>query len=517
MLSYYYDIKERDNFSTLFKDTWIAEHATAECGRYQVLSLDFSGIGDTSEELKKTFNDYCCIRINAFMSKYKDAYPKEGYKEIVECRTFSAKLNALHSYANNLNIPLCLIVDEYDNFTNTILANQGHDVYHQITHANGFYRDVFKIFKSMFTRVIMTGVSPVTLDDLTSGYNIATNVTLMESFNQVLGFSSEEVRKMIRYYKEKGLIPDEEEKMMAEMKEWYNGYCFSRRSARKDSRMFNSSMVLKYLQSYVDEGHAPDSLLDDNTRTDYAKMKHLIQLDQLNGNRKSVILQIAQNGYTFGDIVTSFPAANLTNPDLFTSLLYYYGMLTMKETEEMGPILSIPNNNVRIQYYNYLVEEFNKIVHLNAQDMLAAYRGAAIEGKWKEKVRFLCDAYHRNASIRSLIEGERNVQGFLLGYLSLNPFYLTAPEVEVNYGYCDFFLMPNLNKCAATKHSYIIELKYLAVSDSTEKAEAEWQDATRQLQQYVQAPKVQLLCAGTQLHAIIVQVKGSELLRCEEV
>jgi hypothetical protein len=228
-------------------------------------------------------------------------------------------------------------------------------------------------------------------------------------------------------------------------------------------------------------------------------------------------LQIAQNGYTFGDIVTSFPAANLTNPDLFTSLLYYYGMLTMKETEEMGPILSIPNNNVRIQYYNYLVEEFNKIVHLNAQDMLAAYRGAAIEGKWKEMVRFLCDAYHRNASIRSLIEGERNVQGFLLGYLSLNPFYLTAPEVEVNYGYCDFFLMPNLNKCAATKHSYIIELKYLAVSDSTEKAEAEWQDATRQLQQYVQAPKVQLLCAGTQLHAIIVQVKGSELLRCEEV
>jgi hypothetical protein len=500
MLNYYYDIKEHDNFSTLFKDTWIANHPTKECGKYQVLSLDFSCIGDTTDELPKKFNEYCCAMVNSFMRKYKDSYTEDEYKEIVECPSFDTKLNIIGTCSKRLNIPLCLIIDEYDNFTNT----------------DGFYRDVFKIFKSIFARIIMTGVSPVTLDDLTSGYNIATNVTLMESFNQVLGFSTEEVTEMIRYYKDKGLIPDEEEKMMAEMKKWYNGYCFSRRSARENSRMFNSSMVLKYLQSYVNEGHAPDSLLDDNTRTDYAKMKHLIQLDQFNGDRKSVILQIAQNGYTLGDIATSFPAANLTNPDLFTSLLYYYGMLTIKETEDMGPILSVPNNNVRIQYYNYLVEEFNKIVHLNAQDMLIAYRGAAIEGKWEEMVRFLCDAYHRNASIRCLIEGERNVQGFLLGYLSLNSFYLTAPEVEVNYGYCDFFLMPDLKRCAATKHSYIIELKYLAVSDSSEKAEAEWQDAIHQLQQYIQAPKVKLLCEGTQLHAIIVQIKGSNLLRTEE-
>jgi hypothetical protein len=380
MLSYYYDIKEHDNFSTLFKDTWIAEHATAECGRYQVLSLDFSTIGDTTNGLSEKFNEYCCAMVNNFIRKYREYYSESDVKEVLDCPSFDTKLNMIGACSKRLNIPLCLIVDEYDNFTNTVLANQGHDVYHQITHANGFYRDVFKIFKSMFARVIMTGVSPVTLDDLTSGYNIATNVTLMESFNQVLGFSTEEVREMIHYYKDKGLIPDEEGKMMEEMKKWYNGYCFSRRSARENSRMFNSSMVLKYLQSYVNEGHAPDSLLDDNTRTDYAKMKNLIQLDRLNGDRKSVILQIAQNGYTFGDIVTSFPAANLTNPDLFTSLLYYYGMLTMKETEDMGPILSIPNNNVRIQYYNYLVEEFNKIVHLNAQNMLAAYRGAAIEG-----------------------------------------------------------------------------------------------------------------------------------------
>jgi hypothetical protein len=139
-----------------------------------------------------------------------------------------------------------------------------------------------------------------------------------------------------------------------------------------------------------------------------------------------------------------------------------------------------------------------------------------MDGKWQEMVRFLCTSYHEYSSIRSQIEGERHVQGFLLAYLSLNPYYLTAPEVEVNHGYCDFFLMPNTQKAVNIAHSYIIELKYLSSTDTDTKAEAQWQEAVAQLNKYVQAPKVRLFCKGTTLHGIVLQIKGTELWRTEE-
>jgi hypothetical protein len=192
-------------------------------------------------------------------------------------------------------------------------------------------------------------------------------------------------------------------------------------------------------------------------------------------------------------------------------------MVSITGRQGVQPKLGIPNNNVRVQYYNYLVEEINKTQHVDTDVMDAVYEGAAMDGKWQEMVRFLCTSYHEYSSIRSQIEGERHVQGFLLAYLSLNPYYLTAPEVEVNHGYCDFFLMPNTQKVANIAHSYIIELKYLSTNDTDTKAAAQWQEAVAQLHQYVQAPKVRLLCSGTTLHGIVLQIKGTELWRTEEV
>jgi hypothetical protein len=228
-------------------------------------------------------------------------------------------------------------------------------------------------------------------------------------------------------------------------------------------------------------------------------------------------MEIAQNGYISGRIEDSFPAHRLTDPMLFTSLLFYYGMLTITGVNGPYSILGIPNNNVRRQYYDYLVAEINTTQHVDTETMDAIYELAAMEGKWREMMEFLCGAYHEYSSIRSAIEGERNVQGFLLAYLSMNPYYLTAPEVEVNHGYCDFFLMPEKAKIPSMMHSYIIELKYLSSSETDAKAELQWQEAVGQIHQYMQAPKVHLLCKGTTLHGIVLQVKGTELYRTEEV
>jgi hypothetical protein len=518
MLRYYYDIAERDNFATLFKGTWIVDNPTQDQGDYQVLSLDFSMISGEIDRVEEDFNQHCCLRIDEFMKRYREYYDEEDYNLIVGSDNFSYKLGKIQSCArNNANTQLCLLIDEYDNFTNTILASRGHDVYHHITHADGFYRDVFKKFKAIFDRIVLTGVSPVTLDDLTSGFNIAENVSLTKQFNNVLGFTTEDVEAMLRYYVERGLLPDEKDRMMKEMEAWYDGYCFSKSCIASGVRIFNSNMVIKYLRSYINNGEAPDEMLDDNTRTDYTKLHQLLHLDQLNGDRKSVLLEIAQRGYITGKIATSFPAQRLTDPTLFTSLLFYYGMVSITGIKGAVLKLGIPNNNVRRQYYDYLVAEINKRLCVDTKTMDLVYEEAALEGKWREMMEYLCDSYNKYSSVRNLIEGERHVQAFMLAYLSLNPYYLTAPEVEVNHGYCDFFLMPEKDKIPNMEHSYIIELKYLSSGDTDAKAEAQWQEAVEQIHRYMQAPKIHLLSRGTTLHAIVLQIKGAELHRTEEV
>jgi hypothetical protein len=470
------------------------------------------------ENVREEFSRHCCNQINDFMKQHKSYYDEDDYNQILKSTDFADKLEKIKGCARRSdNIRLCLLVDEYDNFTNTILATKGHDVYHKITHADGFYRDVFKKFKAIFNRIVLTGVSPVTLDDLTSGFNIARNITQFSEYNSVLGFSTEEVLDMVHYYQGKGLLPSDAAPLMKEMTEWYDGYCFSEEALESGQKIYNCTMVINYLQNYIEKGHAPKSLLDINTRTDYAKLHQLLHLDQLNGDRKSVIMEIAQNGYTCGQIEDSFPAHRLTDPMLFKSLLFYYGMVTITGMQGARPRLGIPNNNVRKQYYDYLVAEISNTQHVDTDTMDTVYEVAALEGKWLEMIEYLCGAYHEYSSIRSAIEGERNVQGFFLAYLSLNPYYLTAPEVEVNHGYCDFFLMPEKVKIPSMMHSYIIELKYLPSSETEAKAEAQWQEAMEQIHRYMQAPKVHLLSKGTVLHGIVLQVKGTELYRTEEV
>jgi hypothetical protein len=516
MLQTYYDVKERDNFARYFADTWIYNHPTEYRAKYQVLMFDFSKIGDSGDNIREKFNLYCCSAVNDFLETYKESYPELDYNEIRNSTEADDKLNKLSLCAKRLNFPLYLIIDEYDNFTNTILAKEGHDMYHAITHASGFYRSIFKIFKGSFARIIMTGVSPITLDDLTSGYNIATNITLTSLYNEVLGFSTEEVWKMLRYYQSVGVLrAEDEEKMMNEMEVWYDGYCFSSRALKKGIKMFNSCMVIRYIQSYIDEGEAPENLIDPNTKTDYEKMKQLLKLDTKAAERGSVLLKIAQTGYSYGNIADSFPAEQLLDPQNFLSLLYYYGMLTYALVDD-NCVMAIPNNNVRKQYYDYLQSEYNKISHTDTYELDRCCMQAARFGNWRELIEYICTCYHENASIRCLIEGERNFQGYMMAFLRFNNYYQATPELELNYGYSDFFLLPR-PEAMGVKHSYIIELKYLPLTATSQAAEKQWQEAVEQVHGYAEGTSVRRLTGSTQLHTLVVQVKGADLLRAEEV
>lgn len=531
MLYSYYDCTQSHKFQSLFGNLWIGQHPTPLQGKYQVLFLDFSQITGNIDKLETKFNSYLSINLDAFVRQYSEYYQAE-MEEILAQEDFEEKMELIFKAAKAHQYHLYLIIDEYDNFTNVILNERGENVYHAITHADGFYRDVFKKFKGNFERIFMMGVSPVTLDDVTSGFNIGWSISIKPEFDEMLGFSTTDVVEMFTYYKEHGSIPADSDidAIVNDMKPWYDNYCFAKQALKKKTRMFNCDMVLYYLRNYMDAGCPPEEMIDPNTRTDYGKMKKLLQFDKLDGERKGIIRKIAEEEQIVTQLYESFSAYQIPKAEIFPSLLFYYGMLTIKGTRGSKLILGIPNNNVRKQYYGYLEEEYQAKAYVDVNQLTDYYYDMAYDGKWEEGLRFMADAYAKVSSVRDGIEAERNLQGFFMAYLNLNDYYITAPELELNHGYCDFFLLPDLTHYAS-QHSYILELKVLSKKDFSAivegeftedgkpmtKAEKQWREAVEQILRYAEAPRVEALRQGTKLHLIIMQFEGWELKRMEEV
>ena len=531
MLYSYYDCTQSHKFQSLFGNLWIGQHPTPLQGKYQVLFLDFSQITGNIDKLETKFNSYLSINLDAFVRQYSEYYQAE-MEEILAQEDFEEKMELIFKAAKAHQYHLYLIIDEYDNFTNVILNERGENVYHAITHADGFYCDVFKKFKGNFERIFMMGVSPVTLDDVTSGFNIGWNISIKPEFDEMLGFSTTDVMEMFTYYKEHGSIPADSDidAIVNDMKPWYDNYCFAEDALKKKTRMFNCDMVLYYLRNYMDNGCSPRQMIDPNTRTDYGKMKKLLQFDKLDGERKGIIRKIAEEEQIVTQLYESFSAYQIPKAEIFPSLLFYYGMLTIKGTRGSKLILGIPNNNVRKQYYGYLEEEYQAKAYVDVNQLTDYYYDMAYDGKWEEGLRFMADAYAKVSSVLDGIEAERNLQGFFMAYLNLNDYYITAPELELNHGYCDFFLLPDLTHYAS-QHSYILELKVLSKKDFSAivegeftedgkpmtKAEKQWREAVEQIHRYAEAPRVEALRQGTKLHLIIMQFEGWKLKRMEEV
>ena len=518
MLETYYDCNLKDQFKELFGKLWIGSHPTPLQGEFQVLTLDFSQVGGDIEHLEENFNSYCGFCFDSFMRRYKEYYGEKVAEQVYAETQSHNKLAIIQKNAAEKGYPLYLIIDEYDNFTNTVLNELGEEVYHAMTHASGFYRDYFKKFKGSFDKIFMMGVSPVTLDDVTSGFNIGWNISTKPKFDKMLGFSTEDVREMFTKYREAEKIPADSdvEAMIEEIKPWYDNYCFAEECLKSDVRVFNCDMVLYYLRNYIDYGCAPKQMIDPNTKTDYNKMKKLLQLDKLDGDRKGVIRTIAEEGEIVTSLYQTFSAIEMTKPEVFPSLLFYYGMLTIKRLLGDQLVLGIPNNNVRKQYYTYLLEQYQAQKYIDINRVGTMLTNMAFEGKWEPVLSFISKAYENVSAVRDGIEAERNLQGFFMAYLYLSSYYIIAPELELSHGFCDFFMLPDLTHYPS-KHSYIIELKVLGKQDTEGKAETQWQEAIEQINRYAAAPRVEVLRQGTTLHKIIIQFKGGKLKRIKEV
>ena len=521
MLGQYYDINKKDKFEEIFGGLYIGKHPTPNRNKYMVLTLNFSSIASSMESLEETFNTYCKIVMSGFADRNVHLLGKEAIENIRELSTGSAILGSLCQSAQNKGQKIYLILDEYDNFANNILVDYGNERYRSITHGSGFFRGFLKVVKdyssSVIERIFLTGVSPVTMDDLTSGFNIADNYSSSPSFNNMIGFNEQEVRELIDYYKSYRELPHTTDELIAIMKPWYDNYCFATK-ALKEPSMYNSDMVLFFMNHYMLNKDVPDTMLDANIRTDYNKLRHLIHIDKTFGENASVVQEIIEKGSTTGFIADSFPAEDIIKPENFKSLLYYYGMLTISGMEMGDPILGVPNWAVREQLYGYMADIYKDAadLYLETNKLLDRMKRMAYKGEWENYFNYIAERLDSQSCIRDFIEGEAYVKTFILAYLGLTHYYIARPEYESNKGFADIFLQPRLLQLPDMVYSYCIEVKYAKRDASEAEIEKLLTDAKAQLKQYAASEWIAHDKGSTELKSIALVFQGWKLVRVEE-
>ncbi len=528
MLEAYYSIDYAGRFEELFGELYIGQHPTKRHNSYMVLRFNFSEVSSKLEFVDRSFCEYCCMVMKNFILKYEHLLGS-GIWEVVNPDETNPEqmLAALKEYVSRTDCPrIYLLIDEYDNFTNTILSSYGQERYREKTHGEGLIRGFFNNVKASTSnagaaveRLFITGVSPITMDDVTSGFNIGTNISMLPQFNDIIGFSEDEVREMITYYKDENALPADVtvDELVELMKPWYDNYCFSEDSL--EERMFNSDMTLYFLNNYLQLGKVPKMMVDNNIRTDYSKLRHLIQIDKTFGVNASVIQQIVAEGSITVQIATSFPAEKMTDTENFKSLLFYFGMLSIQGVYRGAPVLGIPNLTVREQLYTYLVEAYSKasIFNVDISHFSSLVMEMAYDGKWESVFRFFARELERQSAIREFIDGEAHVKGFLLAYLGLTQGYVLFPEHESSKGYADFYMMPDLLHQPDIAYSYIVEVKYAKRDASEEDIASLKKEAAEQLVRYAADEKVLRTKGGTKLELITLVFKGWELIIAEKL
>lgn len=523
MLQHYYDVRTRDKFDALFGDLYIGKHPTRDRNSYLVLYLNFSGISGELHNYRQGLDAHCNTSFDYFCDIYAEYLPK-GIKEVLNEKAGAVEqLDYLYHQCELAGQQIYLFIDEYDHFTNAILSDaESIHRYTEETHKEGYLRAFFNRVKagtySSIKRCFITGVSPVTMDDLTSGFNIGTNYSLTPKFNAMMGFTEDEVREMLTYYSTKAPFHHTVDKLIELMKPWYDNYCFAQECYDQPT-LYNSNMVLYFVKNYIDNnGKAPRNMIESNIRIDYEKLRMLIRKDKEFAHDASIIQTLVSQGYITGELKDGFPAANIVDSDNFVSLLYYFGMLTVSGTFEGKTKLIIPNQVVREQLYTYLLNTYNEAdlsFSNHEKDELSsalAYRGA-----WQSYFDYIADCLKRYASRRDKQKGESFVHGFTLAMTAQNRFYRPISEADTQSGYVDIFLSPMLEIYPDMSHSYIIELKYARYKDPESRVEELRAEAIAQTNRYADTDRVKNAIGTTQLHKIVVVYKGMEMRVCEEV
>ena len=523
MLENYYDINKKDKFEEIFGKLYIGQNPTPEHNTYLIIHLNFAEVAAGLDDYKDGLDNHCRLVFNFFCDIYAHILPagtKEGLQQEPDA---VSKLRFLCQKCQEVGKKIYLFIDEYDNFTNMILAHEEHLVrYRNQTHGEGYLRQFFNTIKgaagNTLGRVFVTGVSPVTMDDLTSGFNIGTNYSLSPKFNEMTGFTEEEVREMLDYYSSVLPFNHTTDELIKVMKPWYDNYCFAVKSYGKTT-MYNSVMVLNFISNYIDnEYDIPDSMVETNIRIDYDKMRMLIRHDKEFAHDASIIQQLVTQGFVIGTLNENFPAERINDPDNFLSLLFYFGMVTIDGTYDGETKFIIPNEVVRDQMYTYLLDTYkeNDLVY-DRYSKGKLESKLAYDGQFKPYFEYIADCLKKYSSQRDKQKGEAFVHGFTLAMTSQNKFYRPISELDNDGGYADIFLSPLCDIYKDMVDSYIIELKYCKSQNTDEQVKKLFEEASAQISRYAESDMVREAVKTTKLHKLVVIYRGAEMVACEEI
>lgn len=469
MLEHYYGIQYKESFSTLFGNYYIGkeENTTSLRNRYYILSLNFSGImTEVEDSIYSNFSKEVSTQVQKFLEIYK-LFPNEKNKEILKETGAIDLLRSFFTAVSTLprEVKIFILIDEYDHFTNELFAfKPGH--FKEIVSQNGWVRKFYEVIKrftgeGIIDRFFATGVTPVTLDSMTSGFNIARDITTDPFFHNMTGFTENEVVEVIN-----GTLNDnlrfDLDILIEDIRSWYNGSKFS---VKADQKLYNPQLVLNFLGFFDAHSEYPVSMYDPSVSSDYTKIRK--QLELLDTSESDEILrEIVENEKIQGGLTAQFNFEKTFTRTELISFLFYNGMLTIHSGE--GKIIDyvVPNYVIKTMYWDLIRERFliNEIGIFKETDILEIFKEMRFEGKVNKLMAYLNELLKKIVSNRDLIRfTEANLKMLMLPVLSFSDIYKINSEIEINRKYLDLLL--TLQPEYKGRFSFLFELKYVKKSE----------------------------------------------------
>ncbi|HHW02339.1 MAG TPA: AAA family ATPase [Thermoanaerobacterales bacterium] len=505
MLESYYDINAEKDFEELFGGLYIGKNPTPRRNQYLIFKISFAGIDTSSgeEKLKQSFNFKVMSAAQEFLDKYGGLIHETTLPE--EVKSAETAIEYLRRIAKKAEKQVMVLIDEYDNFANELITGGERQTYENLMHGEGLVKAFYKAIKDAtmdnFTRLFMTGVSPIMIDDLTSGFNITENLTLKPTLNAMLGFTQHETEEILKLYD----IYSQE--TIEDMKKYYNGYRFS---PVAEEYVYNSDMCLYFIKDMAEYKRYPMSMIDNNVKTDYSRVNQLA----LNFKDSETLETIMTQGQISTVLVERFNLSTMySKKENFASLLFYLGMLTIKEPFEDMVKLCIPNYVIRTIYWNQFYDILQKELDIQSNTLKTCIRQMRTNGDITSFIEFF-KGLVSNLSNRDLIGmNEKGIKMILTTLFGVDGTYMVLSEQENTEGYTDIFLQKKVQYKAYTKYQWILELKYLKESER-QRLEEVRERGLSQLKSYAESVKVKQGIKPEELKQALIIVVGKKDVYC---
>lgn len=533
MMFHYYDIASADQYDELFRGLWVYEHPTPEKNKFLVLHFNFSTVAPSSDEavLQANFLSSVQRSLIAFASRYRERHPTLWRFVDERMETFTdpgALMEVLLGVVQGLKDKVYVLIDEYDTFAIALLSTEHLELYQKVTDKMGFVRAFYRALKAggdagAIARVFMTGGTPILLDDLMSGFNVALNISTGHRYNALAGFTKADVARgldeLLRDQPELASIPEvgDREQLLTILEAFYDGYRFS---PNAKERIFNSTMVIYFLRELAASGEYPRQMLDANARTDYQKLHSLwIATGPGVEERRAVLEQMLTQGQITSPLIDRFGVRTTTTSAQFVSLMYYTGMLTLAAEPPRGPFYMFepPNRVIRElgwEHYTRLLEDIHGMP-LTGQAIGLSLLDMVVQGSLESFLDQLRQNVLPVLSVRDLRKhDEKAMKMLLMGLVITTGLLHVLSEKEFAQGFNDLFMCP-VKAVATGKYAWMIELKYLTARAATPtQRQATFAEAEEQLQRYASDKHlVPMLTRGLSLKAgTLLFVGGKEVV-----